>query len=626
MGAVLDRMVRAIRHRGPDGQGFVGLDAGARRDAPALDTAPDTSHKVFFGHCRLSIIDPEGTPQPLRNEDGSVWVVFNGEIYNYRELVRNLTARGHHLREKGDTEVLVHLWEERGEAMVDELRGMFSLALYDIRQDVLFLARDRFGEKPLYYLESPEVFAFASELPALRRVPGFSDSPDDAAIAQFFRYNYIPAPATAYRGVSSLPAGHALTLKGGRIDVRPYWIPRVTSEQDKVDLDELSALIDDAVISRMMADVPLGCFLSGGLDSSLIAASMAKAGNGPIKAFTVSVGQGTQDESGVAARIAAHIGACHQISRAEPDFARVMETLAGHFGQPFADVSVVPTYLVSRETRREVKVALSGDGGDELFCGYDRYANAFASMALGAVPRPVRTAGAHLLDCLPGPAGLRFALSDFLRSACPLPAKGENHGALFHSFWRHRAFTPCFAARLLEAGQERVARFTALYTDASSEDPVARWMEADQRMYLADDILTKVDVASMAVSLETRAPFLDHHLAEYANRMSVKAKLVGRMGKKPLRDLAALRLPPEVAGLPKAGFTVPLATWLRGELRDWCCELIFDKTDAWEPYLRPEAVRGMWDDHQRGSADHAMRLWLVAVVALWGRAAREEHP
>jgi len=616
LGQALADMTWAIRHRGPDGEGFLALTPGADAPARASGEIPDVAARVFLGHRRLSIIDVAGSAQPLGNEDGTVWTVFNGEIYNYRELARELEQKGHRLREKGDTEVLVHLWEEHGEAMVERLRGMFAFAVHDARRDTLFLARDRFGEKPLYYWDGPECFAFASELQALKALPGFPlDAVDQTALAQYFRYGYVPGPRTVYRGVRSLGPGQRLVLARGKAAPRAYYVPRVRGQGAGCDVEELGARLDEAVASRLVADVPLGCFLSGGLDSSLVAQAMARSG--PVRAFTISTGDPSQDESAVAARIAEHIGAEHHVHAVRPDFAAISETLARHFGQPFADPSAVPTYTVCRETRRRVKVALSGDGGDELFAGYERYANQAASALAARLPGWGRAAAASLLGGLPLRGGLGPALRDFLLSAAPLPDKGENHSALFHRHWRKKAFTPEFEALLAGQGEARAARFRALWAEAGSGLAVERWMEVDQRMYLEGDIFTKVDVASMAVSLETRAPLLDHGFADYANALPLAAKLSGRTGKLALRALAGRRLPAGVAGLPKKGFTIPLARWMRGELREWCRALVLDSRDAWGACLRPEAVRRLWDEHQSGRFDHAMRLWLVACMGLW---------
>jgi len=612
-GRALLAMTEALRHRGPDGRGHVILRPGRPHPGPATDLPEDLPGEVFFGHRRLSIIDLAGTAQPLCNEDGSVWTIFNGEIYNYRELRQLLAAKGHVLREKGDTEVLVHLWEEFGEAMPRHLNGMFALAIYDVRDDTLFLARDRFGEKPLYYWDGPELFAFASELHALPLLDAFpGDRLDDVAVAQYFSLGYIPHPRTVYAAAKALPPASTLIRRRGKVQVRSYWVPRVSGETGHCSLDELSALLNEAVTSRLVADVPVGCFLSGGLDSSLIAAVMAQLA--PPHTFTIATGDPDGDESEVARRIAGHIGAVHHEFRVEPNFVAVSERLARHYGQPFADYSAVPTYYVSRETRRAVKVALSGDGGDELFAGYDRYANAPAARLCGRIPdwlRRVLATGASLAG--DGDRGSHIA--DFLRSAGSPERKIDAPSSLFHPYWQRIAF---------QSGLYTVARATpgplgSRFAAATGPDSLSRQLETDQAVYLPANILTKVDITSMSVSLETRAPFLDHRLAEWANRLPGSYKLAGRESKAPLRQLAQRFLPPSVPGLPKRGFTLPLAVWMRQDIRDWCQAAVFEGVEAWGPYLRPEAVARLWQEHQAGRADHSMRLWTVIAMGLWHR-------
>lgn len=623
-GCALWAMTEALRHRGPDGCGHVVLDPGRPGRRPVTDLPPETTGRVFLGHRRLSIIDPQGTPQPLCNEDGSVWTVFNGEIYNYRELRALLKKRGHILREKGDTEVLVHLWEEFGEAMVEHVNGMFAFAVYDVRADVLFLARDRFGEKPLYYWAEADLFAFASELHALPLLEEFPrDRLDAQALGEYFTLGYIVPPRTAYAAARALPPGHVLIRRQGVAAVRAYWRPTVVGAASRLDLDELAARIDEAVTSRLVADVPVGCFLSGGLDSSLIAAAMAR--QAAPRTFTISTGDWPGDEADVARRIAAHIGAEHREFRITPDFVAVAERLARHYGQPFADYSAVPTYYVSRETRREVKVALSGDGGDELFAGYDRYRHAALAAVCGRVPFWLRRLTA-LAACRVAGGDAMSHRADFLLSAGPARRKVDAPSSLFHGKWRREVFEPAFLSDVGGPFPASPGPLGRSYDAAQGVDALSRQLEADQAVYLPSDILTKVDIASMSVSLETRAPFLDHRLVEYVNALAAPLKLSAGEGKAPLRALAECALPDGVAGLPKRGFTLPLAGWMRRELRPWCESAVFDGEQAWGPYLRPEAVSRLWRDHQSGRLDHSMRLWAVIAMGLWHKSLDQIGP
>lgn len=622
-GRTVHRMTDALAHRGPDGDGFVALSPG--RPTASLfptDTPDDHPARLFFGHRRLTIIDLEGSRQPLCNEDGTVWALFNGEIYNYRELRDELEGRGHVLREAGDTEVLVHLWEDRGPDMVDALVGMFAFAIYDTRADRLFLARDRFGQKPLYIWNRGGDIAFASELQALWAVPGFPHGETDPIAADaFFRYGYIPAPRTIYKGVEALPAGHWREIGPTGERTRQYWRPRVQGVEE-VDLDALEARLDDAVRLRLRADVPLGAFLSGGIDSSLVVASMAQSLDRPVQTFTISTGESWCDESEVAGRIAAHLGTEHRVFEVEPDLIPVAERLARHYGQPFADFSSVPTYYVSRETRNHVKVALSGDGGDELFAGYERYRNASLTLALAHLPPGLRDAFARGGRALLPRRPLLGRCIDFLESASPLRDKGENAGQAFHRGWRRRLARPEFTELLRDVDGAELEHFRRLFDDAASPDPRERWLEVDQRMYLESDILAKVDVASMAVSLECRAPMLDHRFAEMANRIRFTDKLRNGRTKDALRRLAARRLPKEILDLPKKGFTLPLAGWLRGELADWAEATLFASSADHDRFLDRKKVRKLWDAHRRNREDHTLRLWILISWSLWRGAER----
>ncbi len=606
LGGQLAAMTQALRHRGPDGHGYASLSAGQPLDQPPRDAPDERAGQIFLGHRRLSIIDLAGTAQPLRNEDGTVWVTFNGEIYNHQALRQDLEAKGHRLREQGDTEILVHLWEEYGEQMLEPLVGMFAFAIYDTRDQTLFLARDRYGQKPLYYWQRPGLLAFASELQALWTLPDFpAEQVDPVAAAQYFRYGYVPSPRTIYQGVCSLPPGHHATLRAGQLSLREYWRPRVGGTADT---GALQAALDTSVRQRMQADVPLGAFLSGGIDSALIVAAMARQTERPVETFTITTGEPWCDESVPARQTADHLGTRHHQFQVEPDLVEVAEMLATHYGQPFADYSCVPTYYVSRETRGHVTVALSGDGGDELFAGYQRYASLRWYGLAGRLPRPLRRS---LASFLPG------RMADFLLCAGGLADKGENWTAFFHGDWRRRLFGPA----LDDVQESAVSRARALYEQSSAGSAVERWLEADQRMYLCDDILVKVDVASMAVSLECRAPLLDHRFAELANSLPLAAKLAGGRLKVALRDLARQRVPAEILELPKRGFTLPMAQWLRGSLREYAHGLLFEHgLESWTPYLREPAVRAMWQAHQAGRQDHSMRLWIVLSWVLWHRA------
>lgn len=608
-------MANALEHRGPDDWGYLALKRDDSVTPQRLKDTPTGKADIFFGHRRLSIIDVAGTQQPLCNEDASVWVIFNGEIYNYCELREDLTSKGHELKEIGDTEVLVHLWEEYGENMLEKLIGMFAFAIYDLKQDVLFIARDRYGQKPLFYFSKSGNCLFASELQALKKMAEFPiDETDDIAMAQYFRYGYIPSPRTAYKNVCSLPAGHFLTYKNGKLDVQQYWKPEVTGEKTEVDLEELQELIDQSVKARLIADVPLGAFLSGGIDSALITASAMKQLPNPIDTYTISTGDFWCDESKEAQITADRLGSKHHTFQVQPDFINISEKLAKHYGQPFADHSSVMTYYVSQETRKHATVALAGDGGDELFGGYGSYVNSAKYAFFGRIPKAIKPFVASLVS--PFLRNSQPNITDAVLSADLLPGKGENISGLFHDYWRNKVFTTEFKKSIQGKEHDSIAKFSQFFKQAPSRYSVDRWMQVDQLMYLTDDILTKVDIASMSVSLECRAPFLDHRIAEFANRIASGSKLKNNKTKYLLKELTFRVLPEEVIHRPKKGFSMPLDVWLKNDLKDWAYELIFKQGNKWQHYLQGTLVNSMWNQHQSGRYDHSGRLWEIASFEL----------
>ncbi len=532
------RMTDAMVHRGPDDWGYLTVNPGENSSIRTKD-APSGKAKILLGHRRLSIIDIEGTHQPLCNEEATVWVTFNGEIYNYCELRKTLILKGHTFKENGDTEVLVHLWEEYGERMLEHLVGMFAFGIYDSKQDVLFLARDRFGQKPLFYWEQEKSCIFSSELQALKQIDNFPvDDSDDIAIAQYFRYGYIPSPRTMYKNVFSLNSGHYLLRKEGKNSVVQYWKPEVSGEVTEVNLEELQDLIDKSVKSRLVSDVPLGTFLSGGIDSSLVTSSMVKQLNRKVDTFTISTGDYWCDESKEAQLIADHLGTNHYTFKVKPDFIDISSKLAKNYGQPFADHSAILTYYVSRETRTSATVALAGDGGDELFGGYGSYINSAKYAIVGRLPLFTRPIFAKFANIFYGTTHPNVI--DAILSARSIPEKGENISVLFHDYWRKQSFSEDLKNRLSEVESNDLDLFISYFNEAKSDNLIDRWMEADQRMYLCDDILTKVDIASMAVSLECRAPFLDHRIAEFANRIASGSKLKHSQTKFLLKELVLI--------------------------------------------------------------------------------------
>jgi len=613
-------LTHAMRHRGPDDFGFAVFN-NDMNIYHSLDLDDGVCGDVFLGHRRLSIIDLNGTKQPLANEDASICVVFNGEIYNYRELAVLLSEKGHVLKESGDTEVLVHLWEEYGEGMTDYLNGMFAFAIYDLNRKVLFLARDRFGQKPLLYMHSSsggsEFFAFASELNALKQLPGFSSTISMRGVAKYFRYGYIPPPETVYENIFSLLPGHSMILSPHNISsfrIKKYWNSSVNGVRNSVPYEEIQDLIDDSVRLRLITDVPTGGFLSGGLDSAIISASAVKAFDGDYKTYTVSTGNSWCDESREARITAEYLHTDHHEFVVKPDFVNIAEKLAVHYGQPFADFSSIVTYFICKETAKHIKVVLSGDGGDELFGGYGSYLNLRKYSFFGHLSSPVRNILATMTSFLP--FSFRKNLDDSLRSARNLPAKGENISSLFHEYWREFCFTSEFLNYDQSLDLFSHGSFSSYYNNAISDDPVEKWMEADQKMYLCGDILHKVDIASMAVSLECRAPFLDFRIAELVNSIECDLKFKNARTKHILRKLADARVPKKISTLPKKGFSFPLDEWLRDSIKSWAESVVFDSSGLWKDLLKQKSVETLWSQHQSGKYDHSARLWQIIAFNL----------
>lgn len=548
----LAAMMPGLRHRGPDDQGRVALEG------------------VALGHTRLSILDlsPAGR-QPLANEDASVHVVFNGEIYNHVELRRDLESRGHRFRSRTDGEVLVHLYEERGADLVHELRGMFAFALWDARTGTLLLARDRLGKKPLAWTVADGSLLFASELAALVAHPSVPRRVDPTAVEAYLAYQYVPAPRTAFAGVLHLPAGHLLTWRDGRATVRRWWqptcLPRVRPCAGR-----LLELLEESVRLRMRSDVPVGAFLSGGLDSSVVVALMAR--HGRVRTFSVGFAETGWDELPHARRVSRLFGTEHHEVVVRPEAARLLPNLVRHYGQPFADTAALPTWYLSRYASHHVKVAMTGDGGDEAFAGYRRYRAAM----LGSWLR---------------------------RAGVPWP-RWLVQGSLVDRYGRRVwAFPPTPSARSLMAGWL-----------AGPGEVLDRVVAADVAGYLPDDLLVKTDIASMAFGLELRSPLLDHHVVEYGLALPVSARVRGLSGKWLLRQAAARLLPPAVLRRPKTSFEVPVSSWLRGPLREMLEDLVLGAPDRGYGVDPGRLVR----EHLAGR-DHGQRLWMLLLLELWHR-------
>lgn len=612
--AQLQAMNDLLVHRGPDGEGtFVTPGVG-------------------LGHRRLAIIDIAGGQQPLFNETGRVAVVFNGEIYNFRELAADLGRRGHRLATRSDTEVIVHAWEEWGEACVERFNGMFAFAIWDADQEMLFLARDRIGEKPLYYALTPDgLVLFASELSAI--CTGLSSIPalDPEAVEDYFAFGYIPDPKTIYRGISKLAAGHSLLFVRGQPARSPYryWDVRFDERQTASELDlaaELADRLRRSVEMRMIADVPLGAFLSGGIDSSAVVSFMAAASPHPVRTCSIGFRDPAADESAYARTVAIRYGTDHSLQIAEPDVYALLDRLAAAYGEPFADSSALPTYLLCGLARKRVTVALSGDGGDELFGGYPRYGAHLRE------ERVKRTAPPALRRALFGPLAAVYPKLDWapriFRAKSTLEALAEDQvGGYLRAVTilpralRRRIYSGDFVAALGAYDAAEVVRGHA--ARAGTNDPVALAQYIDLKTVLPGGMLVKVDRASMAHSLEVRAPFLDHTFVEWAARLSCKEKISRGAGKILLKRAMRASLPAEVIDRPKQGFSPPLAAWLRRELAGRLRDTVRSLPLAMSGLFSMPRLRTMADCHIRGISDHSRALWAVLVFDAFLRLSRE---
>jgi asparagine synthase (glutamine-hydrolysing) len=604
--AVLDRMCRVIEHRGPDDQGLF------------------ADGRAHLGMRRLSIIDLAGGHQPMSGCDPRVTIVFNGEIYNYRELQRELEARGHRFRTSCDTETILHAYEEYGAACVENLRGMFAFAIWDDARRRLFVARDRAGKKPLYYtLTARGTLIFGSELKSLREHPEFRGELNPEALDAYLAFGYVPDPLTIFRGVHKLPPGHHLTFAGGRVETAQYWDFPYLDEQDAPSeneedyLEELRALLDEAVRVRLVADVPLGAFLSGGVDSSTVVGLMARAASRPVKTFSIGFHEDSYNELRYARVAAEKFGTEHHEFIVTPDICDVVDELAWHFDEPFADSSAIPTYMVSKLAREFVTVVLSGDGGDEVFAGYTRYAIDRRRSGFARLPR-----------------ALRYGVMQPLGRKLPHGAWGRNYVhrvaldpldryiedvSVFTRLNKPSLYTADFAREL--DGTDAAALFREHARRSRAGDGLDPLLYLDSKTYLPGDILTKVDRMSMAASLEARVPLLDHKLIEFVcRRVPASLKMRGLETKYIFKRAVQGLVPEEILNRPKQGFGVPIQQWINEQLRDRVRGTLMEPRARQRGYTEPRYVELLLDEHERGRRDHSMELWALFMLELWHRA------
>ncbi|HXC28022.1 MAG TPA: asparagine synthase (glutamine-hydrolyzing), partial [Stellaceae bacterium] len=566
---------------------------------------------------------------PIASQDGSVWLTFNGEIYNFADIRADLEKLGYVFRSRGDAEVIANGWHAWGPRVFDRMRGMFALALWDQRARRLVLARDRLGKKPLYYAPTPQGLLFGSEIKALLTWPGLARRPNLTAIDHYLSLQYVPAPETAFVGVYRIPAAHYLIASPdaeGRwrdMELVRYWrLPEPTTaraSRSTADLErELVAHLEDAVRHRLIADVPLGAFLSGGIDSASVVATMARVGGGRVKTFTIGFGDPRFDETRYARMVAERYGTDHEEHIVKPDAVAVLPRLVWHYGEPFADPSAIPTYYVSEMARRKVTVALNGDGGDEAFLGYSRYRAMRHLAQLDRLPRWSRLALARLLAC--APSGVQRELK--------LPQiRDVLEASAGHAEQRYAGTIVFFADRDKEAGYGEAMRgqlghsaldLLAPYF-AAADGLVAGANWADLHTYLPDDLMVKVDVASMAHGLETRSPLLDHVLLEWAANIPAEIKMAGGRTKALFKRAMEPYLPREVIYRKKMGFGMPIDEWLRAELKPLAYDTLLSQPARERGVMRPDYVRGLLDEHCSGRRNHHTRLWALLMLELWFR-------
>ena len=601
-GDTVHRMNQTMIHRGPDDEGvFVGPGIG-------------------LGHRRLSIIDLSGGHQPMSNEDGTIWVLLNGEIYNYPELREELLGRGHKFTTKSDTEAIVHLYEDFAEGCFAKLRGMFSIAIWDSRKRKLVLARDRVGKKPLFYAADKDRILFGSELKALQAADLLSREIDEFALSDYFSFGYIPAPKTIYRAVRKIMPGHYLVASANGIHETCYWNLSFANIEERSE-HEWSEILRDALCEatriRLMSDVPLGAFLSGGIDSSSVVAMMSRLMNRAVTTCSIGFEEEKYNEAKYAQQVSKLFSTNHHEETVHPNAVEIVDKLAWHYDEPFADSSAIPTYYVSKMARSQVTVALGGDGGDESFAGYRRYKlDYYENRLRNHVP-------ASLRRTVFGPLGrwypaLAWAPRIFrgkatFQSLSRSPLEGYfNSVSYFRPSDKSQLFTADFRNRL--ADYDSIEVFRHHYDRAETNDPLSKIQYVDIKTYLTDDILTKVDRASMAVSLEVRAPMLDHKFLELAASIPSELKLRGGTGKYILKKAFEPVLPANILYRPKQGFAIPLGIWFKRDLKEMARHIILETEDG---ILDQRFLRKIWDQHQKGFYDRSALLWAVLMFRKW---------
>ena len=614
--ALIRKMCSVLEHRGPDDEGV--YINGVKGEGLRVNAG--------LGHKRLAIIDlsPAGH-QPMSNEDGSVWIVLNGEIYNFLELREGLEKKGHRFKSRTDTEVVLHLYEEKGAECVKDLRGMFAFAIWDQRKELLFAARDRIGKKPFYYWHKNQALIFGSEIKAILQDPEISREVNRPSITDYLSYGYTPTPETMFKNIMKLPPAHFMVYEKGKMSIEKYWeldfLKKIKLSEQEYCQRSLD-LLEECTKIRLISDVPLGAFLSGGIDSSAVVYMMSKLSSKPVKTFSIGFDEEKYSELKYAKIIADRFKTEHHEYIVKPNAIELLPKLVWHYNEPYADSSALPSYYVAKMTRQEVTVALNGDGGDEDFGGYERFMAARYAELINKTPFPFKK---RIIDSIIKriPESLEFKdfktrLRRFLvMSSKPYRERHYNWVTIFRDNEKENLFTGEFNKEI--ASRDSFSYLDKVFNECSSEDVVDKVMYADIKTNLLDDLLVKMDIACMANSLEGRSPFLDHRMMEFCATMPSNMKIKGTKLKYIIKKALSGVLPKEILKRGKMGFGVPLDAWFRKELKEYSCDILMNDKSINRGYFKRENVKKLLDEHTAGKANNGARIWSLLFLELWHR-------
>lgn len=621
---LINSMADVLAYRGPD-------DSGIYLSRPQNGSGRNNHAHAGLGHRRLSIIDlSKSAHQPMSNEDKTIWIAYNGEIYNFQDLRKELEAKGHIFRSQSDTEVIIHLYEDTGVDCVKQLRGMFAFAIWDENRQRLFLARDRIGKKPLNYIVKNGSLIFASEIKSILQDPRITREVDTEALDLYLTYGYIPAPQTIFSGIKKLPPAHFLIWEKGEIKIEKYW---ELSYKNKIKMSEVECrdrveeLLTDSVKARLISDVPLGAFLSGGIDSSVVVAIMSRLSSRPVKTFSIGFQEESFNELKYARIVAKLFNTEHREYMVKADALEVLPKLAWYFNEPFADSSAIPAYYLSKITRQEVTVALNGDGGDESFAGYERYLANKLSNVYNLVPKLIRKKIGSLFKSMPESTKKKGLARNIKRFSAANEFSREKRYAYWMSIFDNELKSRLYSQRLKDetAGSDSWEYLIDAYSRSSATNFIDSTLFVDTITYLPGDLLVKADIASMANSLEARSPFLDHKLMEFAASIPASMKLRGMTTKYILKKAFSNVLPKEILSRSKQGFGVPVGSWFRNELKDYARATLLSRQSIKRGYFNEKVIENMLDEHVLGKIDHGHRIWSLINLELWHNTFIDTH-